>query len=198
MRQADVFLNGEGDAWLDRNRAKLGGRDPVSEVIDRLGIKPGRVLEVGCSDGWRLASLRDSFGCEVYGVEPSMKGCIEAAARRVPVVHSSAAVLCVPGPFDLVIYGFCLYMSDPAEWLRIAAEGDTVLAPDGYLIVYDFVANQFAYAKRYSHRDGLLAYHYDFAGLWMAHPQYSLITRLIHDDDMVTVLRKSGKIEVLS
>ncbi len=108
MRQADVFLNSEGDAWFARNRDKLGERDPVWNAVIATGIRPKRVLEVGCSNGWRLAKLRDRFGCEVFGVEPSLQAALEAAERRVPVVQASAASLAVPGPFDLVIYGVCL------------------------------------------------------------------------------------------
>jgi SAM-dependent methyltransferase len=185
------MLESEADAWLERNRDKLGARDRVSEVIEEIRLIPGRVLEIGCANGWRLAKLRDKYNCEVFGVEPSRQGCIEAAAKRVPVAQSSAAVLPVPGLFDVVIYGFCLYLTDPADWLRIAAEGDCLLKHGGALIIHDFAETMMPYARRYEHRDDMLAYHIDFAKLWMAHPLYTMITRKIYDgDEMVTVLKK--------
>lgn len=193
MRQADIFLDSEGDNWLERNRDKLGERDPVSEAIERLGIKPQRVLEVGCSNGWRLASLRDKYGCEIYGVEPSRQACIEAAALRVPVVQSSAAVLCVPGEFDVVIYGFALYLCDPKDFLSIAREGDAVLADGGHLIIHDFAVPLHPFKRPYQHRDGIWSYHFDQPQLWLAHPAYSMVAGQMNASDggAITVLRKN-------
>lgn len=191
MRQADVFLNSEGNAWLERNRDKLGKPDPVTPVIAKWVPRPRRVLEVGCADGRRLADLRDMYGCEVFGVEPSLQAGIEAAARRVPVVQCSAASLAVQGPFDLVIYGFCLYLTDPDDWLRIAAEGDAVLADDGHLIIHDFLDEEgVPIARRYEHRDGLWSYHYNFCRLWIGHQRYQTVFHQKGTDDAITILRK--------
>src|SRR5258708_38226063 len=108
VKQSDIFAESEGDNWLERNRA-LVGRDPVSEAIDHLGLKPQRVLEIGCANGWRLAALRGKFDCEVHGVEPSMQGCIEAATRGVPVWRMTAESLAAAEEgFGIVIYGVCL------------------------------------------------------------------------------------------
>lgn len=197
MKQADVFLESEGNAWLERNRDKLGhGRDLVSALIEANGIKPTRVLEVGCSTGWRLVKLREKYGCEVWGADPSMQALIEAADSRIPAVQCGAANLrgMLPGSFDLVIYGFCLYMTDPEDWFRIVAEGDAVLESGGYLVIHDFDPPMGLYARRYKHRDGLFAYHFDWAQLWLKHPLYHMVSRNIGDEDdvgMVTILKKS-------
>jgi len=199
MKQSDIFAESEGDAWLERNRA-LVGRDPVGEAIDHLGLKPQRVLEIGCANGWRLAALRAKFDCEVNGVEPSMQGCIDAAIRRVPVWRITAESLpAQDDSFDLVIYGFCLYLTDPADWFRIVAQGDRVLKNGGHLIIHDFFEPTRPFAKRYAHRDDLLAYHVRFSGLWLSHPWYERIHAKAEAtrDECVTVLRKHGVIEVL-
>lgn len=199
MKQADIFVQSEGDAWLERNRALIG-RDPVSEAIDHLGLKPQRVLEIGCANGWRLAALRAKFDCEVTGVEPSMQGCIEAASRRVPVWRITAESLPAGDETrDLVIYGFCLYLTDPVDWFRIAAEGDRVLKNGGYLIIYDFTEPARPFARRYAHHDDVLAYHMKFSGLWLSHPGYERVYGRAESDrdEYVTVLRKQGAIEVL-
>ncbi len=197
MRQADIFLQSEGDAWFERNRDKLGERDPVAEAIEHLGIKPKHVLEIGCSNGWRLAALRDKYGCQIYGVDPSRQACLEAAERRVPVVHSSAANLIVSGQFDLLIYGFCLYVADPADWLRIAAEGDSVLADFGHIIIHDFFAEGEFFARNYRHRDSVMSYHFDFDKLWLAHPWYHTVGRQLYPNgEALTILKKSPVCEV--
>jgi SAM-dependent methyltransferase len=193
MKQKYLFLESEGDRWFERNRddmVRASEADPVTVAIGHLGLKPKRVLEIGCSNGWRLACLRDALGCEVMGIEPSMQAAIDAASRRVPVVQATASSLPISDQFDLVIYGFCLYLTDPSDWLRVAAEGDAVLAPGGHLIVHDFYGYSNATARRYEHRDGVLSYHFDFAGLWLAHPLYTLVGRTVIDDQMLTVMKK--------
>lgn len=208
MRQKNIFLEDEGDRWFERNRHQMARNardaavDPVIASIEAVGIKPTRVLEIGCADGWRLAALRDKYDCDIMGVEPSRQACIEAAERRVPVVQGTASCPAVSTPFqfDLVIYGFCLYLADPTDWLQIAAEGNTALSDDGYLIIHDFRAFGAPTARKYEHRDGVLSYHLDFAKLWLGNPLYSVVTRASTDDDqMVTVLKKSpvGSIRVL-
>jgi len=199
MKQADVFVESEGDAWLARNRA-LVGRDPVSDAIDHLGLKPQRVLEIGCANGWRLEALRSRFGCDVMGVEPSMQAGIEAAGRRVPVWRSTAESLpAQDDTFDLVIYGFVLYLCDPIDWFRIAAQGDRVLKDGGHLIIHDFAEPTKPFARRYAHRDDVLAYHMRFSGLWLSHPWYERVYGRAEGtlDECVTVLRKHGVVEVL-
>src|SRR5258705_6714351 len=173
MKQADIFAESEGDNWLERNRAKLGERNPVSELIEQPGIKPTSVLEIGCANGWRLAHRRKKYGCEVNGVEPSMQGCIEAATSRVSVWRCTAESLPAGNEaYDLVIYGFCLYCTDPADWFKIAAEGDRVLKNGGHLIIHDFAEPARPVARRYSHRADLVADHMRFSGLWHSHPGY--------------------------
>ena len=62
-KQSDVFLLSEGDAWYERNHAVLKemDKDPVVCALNGSGIKPNRLLEIGCSDGWRL--LETISGC---------------------------------------------------------------------------------------------------------------------------------------
>ena len=72
MRQAEAFYRGEAEAWLERNRDKLTGEnDPVMEALILSKIKPNSVLEIGCSNGWRLKSLEKKFKCMTTGVEPA-------------------------------------------------------------------------------------------------------------------------------
>lgn len=197
-KQKYIFLRDEGDLWFERNRDKVVAydieHDPVVAAVRRLGLKPTRVLEVGCGTGSRLHALRDRYGCEVVGVDPSRAALMEAAALHVPAVQSTASSLAVTGPVDLVIYGHCLYLTDPEDWLLIAAEGNSLLSEGGHLIIHDFEPVETPYARHYSHRDGIKAYHFDFAKLWLAHPQYERVfADLVRgvDDQAVTVLRKN-------
>ncbi len=61
-RQEQVFLDGEGDAWLKRNREKLPVKnDPVLKTLAACKIRPNKVLEIGCADGWRLRELKAKY-----------------------------------------------------------------------------------------------------------------------------------------
>lgn len=198
MKQKDIFLESEGNAWLERNRDKLGQSDPVSDVIEEAGIRPISVLEVGCANGWRLAKLRDKYGCEIMGVDPSIQAAIEAAALRVPVMQGTAGMLPFPSErFDLIIFGFCLYLTDPCDWLHIAAEADHVLKDGGHIIIHDF--ETFApHARWYEHRDGdVLSYHVNWPNLWLGHPGYHVAKRHLYaEGESVTALRKMLSLEV--
>lgn len=189
MRQADAFLAGEADAWLERNRNKLGARDPVSDMITSMGIVPTSILEIGCASGWRLDRLRERFGCRAVGVDPGATGRDRYIVRGV----ASALPFDAMPPFDLVIFGFCLYLIDPEDYFAVVAESDRVLADSGHLMIhdFDFDADQ-PYRRHYAHRAGLWSHHVDFPKLWDAHPFYRSVTYGDLQDDWsrVFALRK--------
>ena len=189
MKQSEIMMESEGDAWFLRNRDDLGKTDLVSSLIEANGIVPKSVLEVGCANGWRLLKLREKYGCEVRGLDPSIKALLGCP---VPAYQGTAEALPFDtGQFDLVIYGFCLYLSDPQDWHRIAAEGDRVLAPHGHIVIHDFETFP-CFARPYEHRKGVLSYHFDFARLWRSSSLYKQVSRnLIDDGSVVTILRKN-------
>lgn len=192
MNQTQVFLDSEGDAWFGRNREKLGARDPVSDVLAEHKIAPRAVLEIGCGNGWRLKKLRERYHCEADGIEPSRKAVNVAA---VPGVRRGWAdrLPYRDDLFDLVIFGFCLYVCEPRDLFRIAGEADRVLQEGGHLIIHDFVEANPPYACAYKYRAGVLSYHMNFAGLWLAHPCYRMVARhAVGADEVVVVLRKNS------
>lgn len=199
MKQKEIFMEGgEGDAWFKRNLGDLGKVDPVTPAIVAAGIVPKYVLEVGCANGWRLNKLRDLFNCGVMGVEPSMAAGCDAVRLKVPVYQMTASCLPVTTDgYDMVIYAFCLYLTDPADWLTIAAEGDRVLAAGGHIVIHDFSDTAYGnavapYAAPYAHRDGLRSYHFNFASLWLAHPQYKqVIFHEVSTQEGVWIIRKA-------
>lgn len=195
--QKYIFLSEEGDRWFERNRDKPR-EDPVTCCIAaHIRKRPERVLEIGCSDGRRLDIIRQLYGCEIMGVEPSMSAALEAAKLRVPVVQATASSPAVMGPFDLIIYGFCLYVTDPEDWLIIAAEGDRLLTTGGHIIIQDFGDIDKPRGVPYEHDTRITSWHQDWAKLWLGHPAYELIHR--HwttgdghpDQQAISILRKN-------
>lgn len=194
MKQSQAFINGEGEAWLKRNKAKLGNEDdPVLTTMEKYNLKPKRVLEVGCSNGWRLQILEKAWGCFVEGVEP---GADDIGETLVQVWNGAADNMpyCYANSYDTVIYGWCLYLCDPEDYFRIASEGDRVLSDGGFLILYDFLAEH-PYKNKYKHKEGLYSHKMDFAKLWRGHPAYSLYGRDFFGEGdnqtVVTILKKN-------
>lgn len=187
--QTEEVFESEGDAWFARNRQQLGVQDPVSKTILSLRLQPHRVLEVGCANGWRLKRLRSFYGCAIAGVDASRAAVADAGLKTVK--HGCASSLpFFSNSYDLVIYGFCLYLCEPHKLLTIAAEGDRVLKDDGYLIIHDFADDKPPFSRPYEHKAGMLAYHMDFARLWLGHPWYRRIVRKSYPTGAVTVLQK--------
>lgn len=189
MKQSDIFLQSEAEEWLARNLKKLPvDNDPVMEAIESARITPNLVLEIGCSNGWRVNAMQKKWGCMAYGVDPLFKtkhwNCRQGTADKID--HSD-------GAFDLVIYGWCLYLCDREDLFKIVAEGDRILREDGYIVIHDFhTANP--HKRKYKHYEGLFSFKMDHAALWLANPTYKLVKReLFNSGDeqtSITIIRK--------
>jgi ubiquinone/menaquinone biosynthesis C-methylase UbiE len=209
-RQKTVFSTGEGDAWYERNKEAMHNKnaadDPVLEALRILALSPQTVLEIGCSNGWRLREMQAVLaGAACHGIDPSAQAIAEGqeAAPSLRLQVGTAEKLAFPDEqFNLVVFGFCLYLCDRTDLFRIAAEADRVLAENGYLILYDFCTDT-PYRNAYTHRPGYYSYKMHYPSLFTWNPAYTtLYHRIIshapdkaaaRQDDRVgiTVLRKS-------
>jgi ubiquinone/menaquinone biosynthesis C-methylase UbiE len=187
MKQKDIFLESEGNAWLarnDRGAAAVTESDPLLAELLSLRPQPGRasrVLEIGCGDGARLQRLAEEFGCACYGLEPSTRAVEIARARNIEVLQGTADVLpYADQAFDIVIFGFCLYLCDREDLFLIACEADRVLQSPGWLLIHDFYSP--APARRpYHHRAGVFSYKMDYRSLFNWHPAYTTYSHKVRD-----------------
>lgn len=195
MRQAEAFLAGEGDAWYERNRFKPRLRDdPVLTVIEECELKPEAVLEVGCGDGWRLAVLREAQPTAwCCGVDASKIAVERARTKGLSVHQSNFMTGTWTRMFDLIIFGFCLYVVDREDLFRWVQLTDNLLNEGGHIIIHDFVP-EYPYRRAYAHKEGLWSYKMDHSKLWLAHPGYKEVRTDLYgeDDDRVgvTVIQK--------
>jgi len=184
VSQKEEFLGGEGNGWFQRNRAALARPSPVRErfaqrVAAHLSGPAAKVLEVGAGQGTNLAALGAISPIEAHGLEPSAEAV--AAGRRehaqLDLRRGTADQLPYEDEaFDLVWFGFCLYLVDRRLLFRCVAEADRVLRPGGLLALVDFDPDV-PCRRSYSHRAGVWSYKMDYAGLFLANPEYRLLEK---------------------
>jgi ubiquinone/menaquinone biosynthesis C-methylase UbiE len=180
MKQKEVFSQSEGNAWFSRNAAAQAARslpydDEVLMQVLRLPAPAtgARLLEVGFGDGSRLNWLKENSTYDCSGIEPSTDAVASAGLRGLNVVQGTADRLPYDDHrFDLVIFGFCLYLCDRDDLFRIASEADRVLKNPGWLVIRDFYSTT-PEKREYHHRSGLFSHKMDYRTLFTWHPGYT-------------------------
>lgn len=191
--QKSVFLSGEGDRWFERNASHLSGnpKDVVIAGLRNLDLKPKRVLEIGAANGHRLAVMAQEFGCTASGVEPSASAVADGKARFPGLdlrVGTADELPFADGSFDLVIFGFCLYLVDPRLHFRCIQEADRVLADRGTLVIFDFIES-LPFYNNYSHLPGMRSHKMEWSRFFLASPAYRLVQRTLERKDEAALER---------
>ena len=131
--------------------------------------KDATVLEIGCGTGNRLGYLADKFGLVASaGIEPSLKGVSEARNKFPDIeflVGTADDLSALKRTFDIVIFGFCLYLCDRKDLYKIAYEADNKLNTNGLLVIYDFYTDT-PYKNRYRNEANLFSYKQDYSALF--------------------------------
>lgn len=147
MDQKTIFQKTEGDEWYKRNHKKKinFNKEPVVNEIKKIftsknyPYKKIKLLEIGCSDGKKLRFLNKKFGCEVFGVEPSKKAYLKGISNNIYIKNTTADNTEFRSNFfDIVIFGFFLYLVDKKYIKKIFVEADRILKKKGWLIIHDF------------------------------------------------------------
>ena len=194
-RQRDAFLGGEGDAYADRNRSAGASVDLLSQLAPYLSAGAA-VLEIGCGAGQNLVALEAlAPGIRCFEIDPSPKA-IERGRSRAPHHHlevGTADFIPFGGPFDLVFFGFCLYLCDRALLHKAVDQADAVLRgghadETGILAIVDFDPCQL-HRRAYRHDPHLPSYKMDYSALFLADPAYRLDSKSAFDASRGTVGR---------
>ena len=187
QNQKEVFLKHEGNAWFNRNRKKhkLGSKDKVTQAIlkclNRKQSQKKKLLEIGCGEAKRLHWLSKNLNFKCYGVEPSEKAVAVANSKNVKVIQGTADKLDFEKKkFDIIVFGFCLYLCDRGDLFQIAKEADRVLKDTGYLIILDFYSKKNT-KNKYHHLPGIFSYKMDYRKLFDWHPDYTCIAHEVSD-----------------
>lgn len=184
--QKDLFLASEGDQYYDRNRNKLTVReqqssDQILADLKRANLQVQNILEIGCSNGWRLETLRNLYNARCFDIDPSSIAIHEGTAWFPDLslrVGTADKLPFEDDKFDLVIFGFCLYLCDREDLFRIVYEADRVLMDTGYISILDFYP-PFPYRNMYEHTSGIYSYKMDYSKMFLWNPAYTLVSRSV-------------------
>jgi ubiquinone/menaquinone biosynthesis C-methylase UbiE len=175
--QRTAFLNGEGDAWFNRNaHYKLDQFDHVDkEILQHIPLG-SNILEIGCADGRRLARIQKvvGTGSRLVGIDPSSAAVTQGLTtfQDLDLRIGTADDLPQSEFFEIVILGFCLYLCDRGLLSKIVSEVDRVLKDDGTLIITDFDPPH-PRTRQYRHHEGLWSYKMDYSSLFTAYPHFN-------------------------
>ena len=186
-RQKNAFLKYEADAWFGRNKKIIESysveTDKVVSLITDYRLKPKRLLEVGCSAGYRLNGIKQMFkNCDVFGIEPSLAA-INYGKKKYPLVNfqkgTADDMRCYKSEsMDIVIVGFVFYVVDRSVLLKAVAEIDRVLKNGGELIIIDFFSEK-PNKNRYKHikNDSAFAYKQNYEAIFTSANLYHLLSK---------------------
>ncbi len=187
-KQKEIFLLSEGDAWYQRNRQTFNKKenDSILKCVEELNLAPKNILEIGCSNGYRLNKLNHKYGSNCFGVEPSLEAINEGKLifQNINLFQGTADHLeFIDNKFDLIIIGFCLYLCDRNDLFKIASEVDRVLSDKGFIIILDF-GPPFPYKNNYKYINGLFSFKMDYSSMFRWNPDYSLVySKILSNED---------------
>ena len=177
VEQGDAFRQGEGDGWFKRNLEGFQifpSRVKFCDWAIESGVKSDTYLEIGAGNGIPAAYTASRFQAKAYGIEPSAMSVntweersqhteggdrlqmLQGSAKELPFEDSS---------FDIVVFGFCLYLVDRKELLRSLSEADRVLKDKGILVIDDFEPPS-QYSNEYSHYEGLYSFKANYSHMF--------------------------------
>lgn len=183
--QRSLFLSSEADEWFLRNRDSSKNEvnlelTHISNSLLSFKDEINNVLEIGCADGRKTIQLANCFDAKGYGVDPSSQAIEHAKVNSQS--HASFAVATADNLpfaqnyFDLVHFGFCLYLVDRDLLLQAVTEADRVLRRGGFLVITDFDASRPSKTP-YHHKEGVMSYRNDYASIFTSSGHYSLISK---------------------
>lgn len=177
-QQKSHFLRGEGNRYFRRNRAASFSSQhrKALDLIAGCLTAGSRVLEIGCCDGRNLRYLKSRLPIHGSGVDPS-EAAVKAGRKAGPSFSLKTGTAdrlpYKDRSFDMVIFGFCLYLVDRSLLTRVVAETDRVLRDRGYVAIIDFDVKT-PISREYKHKQGVLSHKLDYPALFTAFPHYAM------------------------
>ena len=203
--QKKNFLKSEADRMFLRNKEKSFkknySKDEIFLLLNNKIKKNNKynILEIGCAGGDRLIFLKKSFPkCNFFGIDPSRKAIKENKKKHINLKVGCADKLpYLDGKFDIVIFGFCLYLCDNEDLFKIGSETYRVTKSKSLIIIKDFIQSRVKYNK-YSHLKNILSRKMDYISMFTWHPNIKLIShKKIIENDNRKFSKKESEISIV-
>jgi len=183
MTQSDLFISSEADAYTARNlehnaRYRITD-DVVAQCLDEVipAIKPGCIIDYGCSTGERLEALCGRYRCDGVGCDPSRIAIHVACSRAHPDIRWYIRALpCeVSQPVDLIVSSYVWHWIAREDLIDSMRAIDYQLVPGGHLVINDFhsVAD-----VPYRHREGITTFKRHYPEMFVATGLYRVVHRV--------------------
>ena len=184
LSQKKIFLNKEGNAYFLRNRdlKRNFKKDLLTKIIEKKLINSNRknILEIGCGDAGRLNYLKSKFyNNNYFGLDPSalaIKFGKKINSKLKLKIGEASELKFEDNKFDIVIFGFCLYLCDDNDLFKISSECFRVLKKNGFIIIQDFITSKLIY-KNYHHEKNIKSRKMDYIKMFNWHPKIVLQSR---------------------
>ena len=144
MNQKKIFLKSEGDRYYERNKNIISqNHNFICKKIIELSKSKSklRILEIGCGAGNLLKKIHEKKkNFKLFGIDPSIKAIKANKNLNISLKKGTADALPYKDKsFDLVIYGFCLYLVDKEHLLfKVVHEANRVIKLKGNVAIFDF------------------------------------------------------------
>lgn len=185
INQSKIFLESEGDGWFERNKTAVNNKssyyetETIKRVLQSFKENINNILEIGCGNGAKLNDLCGYFNANGAGIDPSPAAIKDGNELHKHLRLSVATASNLPynsNDFDLVYFGFCLYLVDREDVFKAVAEADRVLKNGGFLAILDFDPKQ-KHKRPYHHKPGLFSYKTSYSDFFTAGGHYYLVAK---------------------
>jgi len=194
--QNNIFLESEGDNWNLRYEKNYSSRISPSRKLLTKWCEPikkdiNKILEIGSGNGLGLYYISNNIQAKANGIEPSKEGINLWKKKYSNDFENSHIVTLQKGTseslpyeddsFDLVIFGFCLYLVDRNLLFKSISEADRVLRDGGYLAIEDFDPSKIMMNK-YRHYEGINSYKTNYSKIFLASDHYALMHKYSYSE----------------
>ncbi len=151
-----IFIEKEGNNFYNRNNNYFNtNKDIILENFKK--VSNNKILEIGCSNGWRLEYLLNKFpDNEYYGIDPSSDA-VSSNSNINLTIGTCDNLNYSDNYFDIILVPFVFMYFDRELLLKSVSEIDRVLKNNGKLIITDFYPNK-PRKNSYKHIDGMFIY----------------------------------------
>ena len=173
ISQKQIFLNGEGDNWYLRNKKKINNKlknkivtSVLNNHLNKSYKRKINFLEIGCSNGSLLLNIKKKKNFNIFGVDPSKKAINELKNKGVNShVGTADKIFFKNKSMDVIFYGFCLYLCDQKDYLKIVKSADRILRAKGKIVILDFYSKKIK-KNSYKHDERIKCIKRDFSKIF--------------------------------